>query len=359
MAGSMEKLKVGLVGANRGTSYGYIFNIHPRTVVTALCDINEQRAKEMAKELGVKGDTIFTNYDRFVDNGDMDIILIGTPMPFHAEQAIKALERGRHVLSEVTATTSIEECEELYKAAKRSKAKYMMAENSCYNYYIQQWKRIIQGGGIGNVFYMEAEYLHEIRNLLYNKGTGELFWRMKRPPIHYCSHSLGPLLMFLKDDYVVRATGSGKRSDVIPNLGPGTIDMQVALLETKKGVTIKLLRSQVYAGPYQLNYVVYGTKGFLESGRGSEIGRIYVEGEDKVPREFKCTWEDPGAPEEAKKGGHGTSEYYLVNDFVDSIDKNVNPPIDIVKALEITAPGLIAHEAAMKGGIWLDVPHFE
>ncbi|MEM2961100.1 MAG: hypothetical protein QXU67_05785, partial [Candidatus Bathyarchaeia archaeon] len=180
-----------------------------------------------------------------------------------------------------------------------------------------------------------------------------------RPPIHYCSHSLGPLLMFLKDDYIVRATGSGKRSDIVPNLGPGSINMQVALFETKNGVTIKLLRSQVYAGPYQLNYVVYGTKGFLESGRGSEIGKMYIEGEDKVPREFKCTFVDPSAPKEATKGGHGTSEYYLVNDFINSIDKDTNPPIDIVKALEMTVPGLVAYEAIVKGSIWLEVPHFE
>jgi len=351
-------LKVGLVGANRGSSYGHIFNIHPRTRVTAVCDIDLERGKEMAEELGLGGKSIFTDYDDFIDDADMDVVFIGTPMPFHAEEAIKALDRDKHVLSEVTAATSVDECEEIFEATRRSAAKYMMAENCCYYHYLREWKKIIEGGQIGNVFHMEAEYLHQIRDLLYNRDTGVVYWRMNRPPLHYCSHSLGPLLMFLRDDHIVRATGSGKRVDIIPNLGPGAIDMQVGIFETKRGVTIKVLRSSVYAGPYQLNYVVYGTKGFLESGRASENGKIYIEGLDETPRAVDCPISDPNSSEEAKRGGHGTSEYYLVGDFINSIDEDKRPPIDIVKALEITVPGLIAHEAAMKGNVWLDVPHF-
>ncbi|MEM2961099.1 MAG: Gfo/Idh/MocA family oxidoreductase, partial [Candidatus Bathyarchaeia archaeon] len=165
----MEKLRVGLVGVRRGTNYGYVFNAHPRTIVTAICDINEIRAKEVAKELNVPNNSIFMNYGSFIDNADIDIVFIGTPMPFHAEQAIKALQRNVHVLSEVTAATSIDECEKLFKAVRKSKAKYMMAENCCYFYYLQEWKKIIQEGRIGQIYYMEAEYLHEIRNLLYDK----------------------------------------------------------------------------------------------------------------------------------------------------------------------------------------------
>lgn len=355
----MERFRVGLVGANRGSSYGNIFRAHPRTQVTAVCDIDLERGKGMAGELGLGEGSIFTDYDAFIDDADMDIVFIGTPMPFHAEEAIKALDRDKHVLSEVTAATCVDECEGIYKAARRSKSKYMMAENCCYYHYLREWRDIVDGGQIGKVYYMEAEYLHEIRDLLCDRGTGRAYWRMNRPPLHYCSHSLGPLLMLLKDDYIVRATGSGKRADIIPNLGPGAINMQVGLFETKGGVTIKILRSSVYAGPYQLNYVVYGTKGLLESGRGGEKGRIYFEGRDDAPREMRCSIEDPNAPEGAMRGGHGTSEYYLVRDFIDSIDNDTQPPIDIVKALEITMPGIIAHEASMRGNVWLEVPHFE
>ena len=43
-----------------------------------------------------------------------------------------ALEPDAHVMSEVTAGVSIEECCDLVRAARRSKATYMIAENYIY-----------------------------------------------------------------------------------------------------------------------------------------------------------------------------------------------------------------------------------
>ena len=70
-----------------------------------------------------------------------------------------------------------------------------------------------------------------------------------------------------------------------------------------------------------------------------------------------CTT-DKNAPAEAKLGGHGTSEYYLVRDFLDSIVYDTKPAIDVVRAMDMSVPGLIAHEAAMEGGVWKDIPLF-
>ncbi|NLY98848.1 MAG: hypothetical protein GX082_15780 [Clostridiaceae bacterium] len=55
-------------------------------------------------------------------------------------------------------------------------------------------------------------------------------------------------------------------------------------------------------------------------------------------------------------GGHGSSEFYLVEDFLDAIEFDKTPAIDVVRGLEMTVPGIIAHEAAMEGNVWKDVP---
>jgi hypothetical protein len=49
-------------------------------------------------------------------------------------------------------------------------------------------------------------------------------------------------------------------------------------------------------------------------------------------------------------------ELLLDANFLNSIKADITPPIDIVKGMDMTVPGIIAHEAAKKGGIWLDVP---
>jgi predicted dehydrogenase len=365
----MKKLKVGLVGLGglgRGSAYGNLFNAHPRTQVSAICDINKNVLEEHRKYFGLSNSQCFDNYDEFIKRADVDIVVIGTPIPVHAEQSIKAMEAGKHVLCEVTMANNVKDCEMVVRTARKTGMKYMMAENYYYFHYIQEWRKMIKEGRLGRIFYAEAEYVHQIRDLLRDPKTGKLLWRANRPPIHYISHCLGPLLMLL-NDRVVKATGSGKTNFIMSDVGVGAIDMQVAIFETAKGATIKVLRSQVAPRePPLVYYCIYGTKGFVENGRGAHPyaqnvsrGLLFIEGEDKIAREVDWYISDPSAPEEARRGGHGTSEYYLVRDFINAIETDTTPPIDAVKAADITLPGLIAHEAAMKGNIWLDVPHFE
>ena len=348
----MKKFKIGMVGVGRATTYGRLFVENPETEVTALCEMDESVLEQNGKEFNLGDKALFTNYDDFI-NSDVDIVVLGTPIPFHAEQSIKALESGKHVLSEVTAADNMDNCIKLVEAVRKSKAKYMLAENCNYMYFALEWDKWIKAGNIGTPFYAEADYVHEIRSLVDGK------WRQNRAPLHYCSHSLGPVLMWM-DDYVVRCSASGRDSRSFENKTDGNIDMQVALFETSKGATIKVLRSSVaLRRPALCSYSIYGTKGSLESAREAYdgVGYRYFDGIDpEEGRRIGVSCYDPDAPEITKAGGHGTSEYYLINDFLNSIKADITPPIDIVKGMDMTVPGIIAHEAAKKGGIWLDVP---
>lgn len=347
----MKKFKVGMVGVGRATAYGHIFANHPDTEVVALCDMNEDVLAQNGKDFNLADNCLFLNYEDML-NSDVDIVVLGTPIPFHAEQTIKGLDAGKHVLCEVTASNTIESCQQMVDAVRRAKTKFMLAENCNYMDFAIEWDKYIKAGKIGTPFYAEADYLHEIRGLVNGK------WRSNRAPLHYCSHSLGPVLMWM-DDYIVRCTASGNKSTLEPATD-GNIDLQVALFETSKGATIKLSRSSVaLRHPALCSYNIIGTKGFLESSRTGYdgIGRRYFSEQDPVEGyPITISTSDMDAPKEATAGGHGTSEYYLVRDFLNSIKNDTTPPIDIVRAMDMTVPGLIAHEAAKKGGVWLDVP---
>ena len=356
----MEKLKVGLVGIGRGTAYGNIFTKHPFTEVVALCDTNEEKLEKHGRDYGLSDNALFTDYGNFIESG-CDIVVLGTPMPYHADEVVDAIEAGCHVLSEVTAASTLEGCERIWNAVRTHDRKYMMAENCCYMHFAQEWKAIADAGKLGDIYYAEADYVHEIRDLIIDAVTGEEKWRVHRAPLHYCSHSLGPILQMMPDDYIVSCTASGNRATILPHEGDGFIDMQVGLFKTKKGATIKVCRSSVATRKTPLcTYSVYGTKGCLESGRTryDNMGLKYIEGEDAECVPMKISTSDPNAPAEARLGGHGTSEYYLVRDFLDSVIHDTKPPIDVVRAMDMSVPGLIAHEAAMEGGVWKEIPLF-
>jgi predicted dehydrogenase len=357
----MKKVRMGLVGCRRGKGVAQVFAAHPDVEIAAVCDIDAGKLAEAGETLGLPGSALYQKYEDFV-NAPLDAVIIATPIKFHADQTIRALEAGKHVLCEQTVAYTVQDCQRVVDAVKKTKRTYMMAENYCYFHYVREWQKLVKAGKLGRIFYAEGEYIHEIIDLLVDAKSGQYYWRHERPPIWYCAHTLGPLLA-LMDDRIVKACGLTTGFNKMPAYKDhlGFLDFEIGLFKTQRGSVIKILRSQVASRPHMVWYSLYGTNGHLENSRLDKLSRdglVYVEGEmDKHnARTTLCPVVDPDAPEEAKKGGHGTSEYFMIRDFLAAVESGSRPPIDVVKACDMTIPGLIAHESAMKGGRWLDVP---
>ncbi len=362
----MTAYRVGLAGARRGGGIVRAMANHPQCEIATLCDINTESLEALGKELNVPDDRLFTEFDDFV-NADFNVAVIATPIDFHAEQSIAAMESGKHVLCEQTMAYSIEDCRNVIDAAKKTGMTYMMAENYSFYHCVLEWKKAIEAGRLGKIYHAEGEYIHEIVDLLVDPQTGERCWRYPRAPIWYCGHSLGPLL-FMMQDRVVRATGATPGRNMYPDEeSVSFLDMETGLFLTEKGAVIKILASQTVkryrkGGGYLTWYSLYGTKGFVESGRDpQDRGLEWLEDEDTKEggaRYVPTPFSDPDAPPEAKLGGHGTGEYYMVQHFINALNEGTRPAFNAVQAAEVTVPGLLAHESAMKGGEWVDVPQF-
>jgi predicted dehydrogenase len=359
----VETLKVGVVGLQRGQGLVNGLATHPRLEISALCDLNQSVLDDLGADFQVPAARRFSNYDDLLQS-DVDAIAIATPIGLHAEQSIKALDAGKHVLSEQTQAYTVEDCQAIIDAERRAGRVYMMAENYTYFHYMDEWRAKVAAGSIGELTYAEGEYLHEIADRMIDPSTGERQWRYTRPAIHYCAHALGPILT-LMDDEIVRATGLQTGNLRYPDeSGEGWADMEVALFQTAKGRIIKVLRSQtVPRYPELVWYSLYGTKGFLESGREGGWGSTNGLHFDPAIRSVEdgavtivCDPADPDLPEGAESGGHGTSEYAMVREFVSAIDEGRRAAIDSVRASQFTVPGIIAHQSALQGGEWLDVP---
>ena len=275
----MDKLQVGFVGLHRGGALLRAMAAHPRVEVAALCDLKEELLATVAGDFNLPDTALYTAFDEFV-NAALDIVVIATPIAFHAAQSIAALESGKHVLCEQTVAYTLDECEAVISAQERTGNVYMMVENHCYFHYIREWRKLITRGDLGTLFYAEADYIHEIAHLLRDPDTGTPKWRRTRPPLWYCAHPLGPLLT-LMDDRIVKATGASAGKNIFPEEeGLGHLDMEVGLFHTEKGSVIKIQRSQVALRRPQLAFSsLYGTKGFIENGRyvenRSATGRIF------------------------------------------------------------------------------------
>ena len=59
---------------------------------------------------------------------------------------------------------------------------------------------------------------------------------------------------------------------------------------------------------------------------------------------------------EAKKHGHGGSDYVLINDYLDALWAEKPLPIDVWKALDMSLPGILSVASVRQQGAWVDVP---
>jgi predicted dehydrogenase len=349
-------LKVGIVGLRRGSIFLDVFSRLPECQVTAVCDVRPELASALAASR--PGVTAYTDYDVMVDR-DVDLIVIATPVPTQVEMAVAALSRNRHVLCEVPLAANLQDCRTLLRAVRTGKGKFMMAENCVFWAFVESWREMVRQGKLGKILYAEGEYMQDQRELLHGPD-GLPTWRAMLPPIHYCTHSLGPLLS-LTDDRCVRATGFSTGSNILAADGP--IDMEGAIFQTAQGATIKLLRGAITERRPPLHYFsIYGARGVLETSRDAEdpVGTTLALFRDvpNLPRMMRLPLgiNHPGLPLFPPAVGYGTAELVMVRGFVRSILEDTKPPIDLAQALNMSVPGLIAHMSAERGGEPLPVP---
>jgi predicted dehydrogenase len=368
-----QELKFGIVGAcGRGGSFGRVFQMLEGARLYAVCDINAEELPEAARRLGAEKS--YTDFDIMLEDSALDAVIIGTPMPLHVPQAIAALERGVHVLSEVPAGVSIDECRDLVLACRASDAAYMMAENYIYTRANILVRELVRQGLFGTTYYAEGAYIHELKEL--NEITRwRRRWQTGIDGVTYGTHSLGPILGWmpgvseLPRDRVVEVccAGSGHhyrdpRGDLYENQ-----DVCIMLCRMLSGGLAKVRVDMLSDRPHAMhNHELQGTDGCYESRRWpGGRDRIWLRSRSQDPN----TWSDLDEladeflpadwrqrEELARQTGHGGGDFYVIADFVDAILKGEEPPIGIDEAMDMTLPGLISQQSILEEGRWLPVP---
>jgi predicted dehydrogenase len=359
-------LKVGIVGAPRGSGFMTGFGAVSETKVVAFCDTSAEALARAGERYGV--DRLYTEYDAMLDSG-IDIVVVATPMPLHVPMSVRALEAGKHVLSEVPAATDLDQCWQLLQAVRRSGKQYMMAENYCYRKEVMLIRGMAEQGLFGELYFSEGEYVHELKEL--NERTvWRRRWQTGRNGNTYPTHSLGPVLQWMKDRVVsVVCMGSGHHYRDPRGAHYENEDTTLTLCKLSRGGLVKLRLDMLSERPHIMNYhALQGTKGCFESARGfGDVSKVWLadycrnRNEWKPLAEFEAEflpemWRNP--PEEAVRAGHGGGDYFEVRDFVDSILNDAEPPISVYDALDFTVPGLVSEESIHRGGAPLPVPDF-
>ena len=360
-------IRLGVIGTgNRGQYLMRVMLGHKGTQVPAVCDILPDKAKHsagiVAQARGKAAETYTKgpeDYLRMLERDDLDAVLVTTPMQLHAPMSVAAMRAGKHVLSEVAAAMTLEECWDLVRTVEQTGLNYMMAENCCYYRECMMILNMVEQGLFGDPTYAECAYIHDCRFLSF-KPDGSLTWRGKLHTDYvgnlYPTHSIGPVAQWMginKTDRFVSLTAAtnrptGHRDYAAKKFDKGNAvhktkwragDATNALITTAKGCLIEIRYDTVSSRPHPstTHYLFQGTKGaYLHDGR-----RIYIEGRTK-----KYAWEDRGPYEKefehplwtkwgkaASGAGHGGADYFTTRAFLESLRAGTKPPIDVYDAV--------------------------
>lgn len=144
-------------------------------VVTAIATgSNVETAKQVADRFDIE--TVYDSYEKLLDDPSIDAVYIPLPNHLHKEWAIKAAQRGKHILCEKPAALTTEEVFEIKTVCEDNGVLFMEAFMYYFHPQHNRVKEIIDTGEIGEVTFMQAGfsfYLAEERRAHNIRMSGE------------------------------------------------------------------------------------------------------------------------------------------------------------------------------------------
>ncbi len=150
----MEKIRIAILGC------GVIGDVHARAIaelpelceLVALCDVNPARAEEYGKKYNVKA---YSDYAEMLRDKEIDAVTICTPSGMHADQAIAAIEAGKHVLCEKPMALTTADALRIRESEAKSDKKLSVIFQMRYTKDIQYLKKVIEEGKLGQLTFCD------------------------------------------------------------------------------------------------------------------------------------------------------------------------------------------------------------
>ncbi len=359
-----KKARIAMIGLG-GRGYGLLrLNlVHMKNVeVVGICDVYQDRIdKAIEKVKKVCGNTPkgSTNYKDFLQDENVDIIMITCAWEGHIDIAVEAMQSGKFVAMEVGGAYSVEDCWRLVDTYEQTKTPLMMLENCCYGEYELMTLRMVREGIFGDIVHCEGGYHHDLREEV-AFGKENRHYRLKnyleRNCENYPTHEIGPIAkvldinrgnLFTKltsyssvakglHEYIL-ANKADDKELVASQFKQG--DVITTIIETIKGQTVVIQLDTTLPRPYSRGYTIRGTKAmyqednnlvFLDNKKFKMFDfnsrPLWNNGKKFAKKFAHRIWKNKGA---VVKAGHGGMDSLVLNAMVEAFLEGYYPPIDV------------------------------
>src|SRR5262245_32615443 len=151
-----ETLRVGVVGCGIGTQHIEAYGALPGLFeVVALCDVDVAKAREVARKYGISH--VIGDFDDLCRRRDLDVVDLCTPPYLHAEQTLRALEAGKHVICEKPLCGSLADADRVVAGESRSGRRVMPIFQYRFGQGVQKLRLLVERGITGPAYLTTVE----------------------------------------------------------------------------------------------------------------------------------------------------------------------------------------------------------
>ncbi|MGB9876294.1 MAG: Gfo/Idh/MocA family protein [bacterium] len=347
----MKKLGIGVVGCGAiGPAHAQAAQELEETRLVAVCDVREDKARDLAQRFGVDW---YTDYEKMLERDDIDIVSICVPSGMHADFGIKAAKAKKHIICEKPLDISLDKCDALIEAAKENNVKLGCIFQRRFTEEIKFMKGLVEEGRLGKIVLADMDMKIYRSQAYYDSGDWRGTWRLDgggclmNQGVHFVDSFLwimGPV------EWVEAEIGTLAHNIEVE-------DTAVAILKFKNGAfgAIKATTSAYPGIGARISIAGYkGSAIWKEEPEGSlpgEIAFLEIEGQKKEEKEEQRKLEK-GAEEGGliPFAGAGVFRYHLLNmrDIIRAIIEDREPLITGEEARKAVELILAIYESARR-----------
>lgn len=230
--------------------------------VVALCSHSRERAEAKALETGATDARIYTDYEEMLADPNVQAVSICTPPNCHPHETILAAQAGKHLLIEKAVANDPQSLGKMLQAVNQADVKTVVSFVLHWNPQFQWIKRMRDEQAIGDIFYAEVDYWHNI-----GPQYGQYRWNVKKEVagsvwLSAGCHAVDALRTFVRDEIVEITAYANTRN---PDYEYQT--NSVGIVKFAGGAIGKLSASFDVQCPYQFNIDLLGDKGAIRDNR--------------------------------------------------------------------------------------------
>ena len=397
----MDRIRLAFIGiGDRGSAAVRRVSKIPGCEVAALCDLRKEAVDKNFKwlEKNVHGGvlprkTYFGSSECWkgaCDDPEVDVVYVAVPAYLHARIALYAMNAGKHVLVEVPAANTIDDCWSIVETSERTRRHCMMLENCCYGESELLAWNLCHQGVLGSLSHAEGAYIHNLTerhlaNSFRNRNPP------KRSSLHgnsYPTHPLGPICLYLDinrgdrmNTVVSVSSGSFTWKDYIAEtfkpddwqskLEIDRGDINTSIIKTARGRTIMLQLDFTTPRPYSRINLVQGSRGCfwgygwparlaVAKKPGGEIGKEWMpqkEFDEYAAKYRHPLWKSVG--EIAKKvGGHGGMDFIMDLRWAYCLQNGLPLDMDVYDLASWSSIVECSRKSDLAGGAPVELPDF-